>query len=36
MRRKAAVREGVSTAAHTVRSGDAGGSGSSIDLSEGE
>ncbi len=35
-RRQAAVREGVNTAAHTVRSGDAGGSGSSIDLSEGK
>jgi type IV secretion system protein TrbL len=36
MRRNAAVRDGLSAAAHTVRSGDAGGSGSSVDLSEGE
>ena len=35
-RQRAAVREGVTTAAHTVRSGDAGGGGSSIDLSESE
>ena len=32
MRRRAAVREGVSTATHVVRSGDGGGSGSSVDL----
>lgn len=36
MRRQALIREGVNTAAHTVRAGDAGGAGSSISLSEGE
>jgi len=35
-RRRQATHQGVSTAAHVVRSGDHGGSGSSINLSEGE
>ena len=34
MRRRQAVHQGVSTAAHVVRSGDAGGAGSSVDVSE--
>lgn len=34
MRRRQAAHQGVSTAAHAVRSGDGGGSGSSVDLSE--
>ncbi|WP_440643005.1 P-type conjugative transfer protein TrbL [Bradyrhizobium sp. PUT101] len=36
MKRAEAVRHGASTASHAVRSGDPGGSGSSVDLSEGE
>ncbi len=36
MRRRQAAHRGVSTAAHAVRSGDGGGSGSSVSLSEGE
>jgi len=35
-RRRQTTHQGVSTAAHVVRSGDAGGSGSSVNLSEGE
>ncbi len=36
MRRRQAAHQGVSTAAHAVRSGDGGGSGSSVSLGEGE
>ncbi|MGY0572515.1 P-type conjugative transfer protein TrbL [Bradyrhizobium sp. RDM12] len=36
MKRAQAVRHGASAAGHAVRSGDHGGSGSSVDLSEGE
>jgi len=36
MRRRQAAHQGISTAAHAVRSGDGGGSGSSVSLSEGE
>jgi len=36
MRRRQAAHRGVSSAAHAVRSGDGGGSGSSVSLSEGE
>jgi type IV secretion system protein TrbL len=35
-RQRLALREGVNTAAHTIRSGDAGGGGASVDMSEGE
>src|SRR6267378_1538352 len=36
MKRAETIRHGASTAGHAVRSGDHGGSGSSVDLSEGE
>jgi type IV secretion system protein TrbL len=36
MRRRQAAREGVSTAAHAVKSGDGGGAGASVDVREGE
>jgi type IV secretory pathway TrbL component len=36
MNRAQTVRHGASAAGHAVRSGDHGGSGSSVDLSEGE
>jgi type IV secretion system protein TrbL len=36
MKRAETIRHGVSAAGHAVRSGDHGGSGSSVDLSEGE
>jgi len=36
MRRAQAVSQGVSTATHAVRSGDGGGGGASVDLSQGE
>lgn len=36
MKRSEAIRHGTSAAGHAVRSGDHGGSGSSVDLSEGE
>ena len=36
MRRRQSVHQGASTAAHAVRSGDGGGSGSSVSVSEGE
>ncbi|MDD1523686.1 P-type conjugative transfer protein TrbL, partial [Bradyrhizobium sp. WBAH23] len=36
MKRAETIRHGASAAGHAVRSGDHGGSGSSVDLSEGE
>jgi type IV secretion system protein TrbL len=36
MKRAQTIQHGASTASHAVRSGDHGGSGSSVDLSEGE
>jgi type IV secretory pathway TrbL component len=36
MKRAQTIQHGASTAGHAVRSGDHGGSGSSVDLSEGE
>lgn len=36
MKRTETIRHGASAAGHAVRSGDQGGSGSSVDLSEGE
>ena len=36
MRRRQAAREGVSTAAHALKSGDGGGAGSSVSVREGE
>jgi len=36
MKRAETIRQGASAAGHAVRSGDSGGSSSSVDLSEGE
>jgi type IV secretory pathway TrbL component len=36
MKRAQTIQHGASTTGHAVRSGDHGGSGSSVDLSEGE
>jgi type IV secretion system protein TrbL len=36
MKRTQAITHAASTASHAVRSGDHGGSGASVDLSEGE